>query len=182
MEVSALKDRAVDEGLPLGTVASEALHVLLLDALFAHPDSAIMAFQGGTCLHLVHGGYRYSENLDLAGSALDAAAARRIVERARPEAEKLVVQVFGAGEHGWKVPAKPDRVSAYWYAFTPEATQRRIRLKIEFARFPTYQPAVLPDRFLPQRHRTQLGKAGYEAIRRRARSVLEGAARAADLP
>jgi predicted nucleotidyltransferase component of viral defense system len=37
------------------------------------------------------------------------------------------------------------------------------------------------DRFLPQRHRAQLGSAGYEVVRRRAHHVLEGAARAAGL-
>lgn len=273
MWLPTLRDRAVEQGLPLGTVASEVLHILLLDALFAHPESAIMAFQGGTCLHLVHGSYRYSEDLDLAGRDLDATAARRILERARPEVEKLAVQVFGTGVHTWKAPGKPDRLSAYWYGFTPEATRQRIRVKVELARFPTYRPAVLPlrseldllrrrplvgalqapellaekvaavlgrrylkgrdlfdlwyldavlrtslddellrrklvdygvapsrervesriagvgvadlevemDRFLPQRHRSQLGSGGYEEIRRRARKVLEGAAKAAGL-
>ncbi|HVR29387.1 MAG TPA: nucleotidyl transferase AbiEii/AbiGii toxin family protein [Thermoanaerobaculia bacterium] len=273
MSLSALRDRAIDEGLPLGTVASEALHILLLDALFAHPGSAIMAFQGGTCLHLVHGSYRYSEDLDLAGRELDATAARRILERARPEVEKLAVQVFGAGEHAWKTPGRPGRLSAYWYHFTPDATRQRIRVKVEFASFPTYEPAVLPvrseldllrrrplvgalqahellaekvaavlgrrylkgrdlfdlwyldavlqtplddellrrklvdygvalsrerveariaaagaadleaemDRFLPQRHRAQLGGGGYDVVKRLAYGVLERAVRAAGL-
>lgn len=141
-----LRERAVADGLPLSVVAAEVLHVILLDALFAHPDSASMAFQGGTCLHLVHGGYRYSEDLDLAGRDLDAEAAREIIERARAEVEKLSVQVLGTGEHSWKAPSKPGRVAAYWYQFTPEASRQRIRVKVEFARFPTYQPVVSPVR------------------------------------
>jgi predicted nucleotidyltransferase component of viral defense system len=144
--IDAVRDRAVAEGLPLSVVAAEVLHVILLDALFAHPHGAAMTFQGGTCLHLVHGGYRYSEDLDLAGHDLDAETARQRIERARPEVEKLSVQVLGAGEHAWKAPARPGRIAAYWYHFTPEASGQRIRIKIEFARFPTYDPAVLPVR------------------------------------
>lgn len=146
MSVPLLRERAATEGLPLGIVAAEALHVVLLDALFAHPESEAMAFQGGTCLHLVHGGYRYSEDLDLVGRNLDAEAAARIVRRARPDVERLAVQVLGQGEHGWKSPRPAGRVSTHWFHFTPQATGQPIRVKIEFAHFPTYQAAVLPVR------------------------------------
>jgi predicted nucleotidyltransferase component of viral defense system len=141
-----LRERAAADGLPLSVVAAEVLHVILLDALFAHPGSGLMAFQGGTCLHLVHGGYRYSEDLDLAGRALDAEAARQIIGRVRPEVEKLSIQVLGAGEHAWKVPSRPGRIAAYWYHFTPVESGQRIRIKVELAQFPTYEPKVLPVR------------------------------------
>lgn len=146
MSLALLRERAAAEGLPLAIVAAESLHVILLDALFAHPGGAAMAFQGGTCLHLVHGGYRYSEDLDLAGRDLDGDAAARIVERARPEVERLALQVLGPGEHGWKPPRTRGRVSTHWFHFTPEATDQRIRVKIELARFPTYHEEVLPVR------------------------------------
>ena len=273
MSVSTLREQAVAEGLPLGIVAAETLHVILLDALFAHPGHD-MAFQGGTCLHLIHGGYRYSEDLDLAGQDLDAQAAWQIIERVRSEVEKLSVQVLGPGLHAWKSPSRVGRISTHWFHFTPEATGQRIRVKIEFARFPTYEPAVLPvrsefdllhrrplvsalqpsellaekvaavlgrrylkgrdlfdlwyleavlqtsldgallgrklddydvvvtrehvreriavvaaadlqaemERFLPRRHRTQLGGEGYEVVRRRAQAVLERAAQALGSP
>lgn len=144
MSLAALRERAAAERVPLAIVAAEALHVVLLDALFAHPNSQAMAFQGGTCLHLIHGGYRYSEDLDLAGQDLDGAAAGEIIERARSEVERLSIQVMGPGQPTWKTPARPSRLSTYWFHFTPENTRQKIRVKIEFARFPTYQPAVLP--------------------------------------
>ncbi len=146
MSVRILRERAVAEGLPLGIVAAETLHVILLDALFAHPGSENMAFQGGTCLHLIHGGYRYSEALDLAGRDLDASAAQRIIERVSSDVEKLSVQVLGPGRHAWKSPSRPGRISTHWFHFTPEATGQRIRVKLEFACFPTYEPAVLAVR------------------------------------
>lgn len=146
IRVAELRERAVEEGLALGVVAAEALHVILLDALFAHPTSAMMAFQGGTCLHLVHGGYRYSEDLDLAGRELDESAARQIITRIRSEVEKLSVQVLGPGTGEWKPPSRSGRVCAYWFHFTPEQIGQRIRVKIEFAAFPTYGGAVLPVR------------------------------------
>lgn len=146
MSIPLLRERAATEGLPLGIVAAESLHVILLDALFAHPDSEAMAFQGGTCLHLVHGGYRYSEDLDLAGRDLDADRAARIIERARPDAERLTLQVLGRGAVEWKPPRTRGRVSTHWLHFTPEATGQRIRVKIELARFPTYHGTVRPVR------------------------------------
>lgn len=149
MSLALVRERAAEEGLPLGVVAAECLHLILLDALFAHADTgseATMGFQGGTCLHLVHGGYRYSEDLDLAGRDLDGAVAGRIVERARPEVERLAVQVLGQGEADWKALRTRGRVSTCWFHFTPEATGQRIRVKIELARFPTYQATVLPLR------------------------------------
>lgn len=118
MSIALLRERAAAEGLPLGIVAAESLHVILLDALFAHPDSEAMAFQGGTCLHLVHGGYRYSEDLDLVGRDLDGDTAARIMDRARPDVERLAVQVLGQGEHGWKPPRTRDRISTHWGAAT----------------------------------------------------------------
>ena len=146
MALPELRERAALEGVPLSIVAAESLHVILLDALFAHPRSQGMAFQGGTCLHLVHGGQRYSEDVDLAGDALDADAARRIVHGARGEAEKMAVQALGPGDHAWKVSSRPSRVSTYWFHFTPDTWRQRIRVKLEFAHFPVYRPAVLPVR------------------------------------
>jgi predicted nucleotidyltransferase component of viral defense system len=146
MSLVTLRQHAASQGLSLEVIAGEALQVVILDALFAFPGSELMGFQGGTCLHLVHGGHRHSEDLDLAGADLDAAAARRIVERARPEVEKLSIQLLGSGEPAWKEPGPRGRVATHWFHFTPEATGRRIRVKIELARFPTYRAAVLPVR------------------------------------
>ncbi|HSF17530.1 MAG TPA: nucleotidyl transferase AbiEii/AbiGii toxin family protein [Vicinamibacteria bacterium] len=146
MSIALLRERAAAEGLPLGTVAAEVLHVILLDALFARPGSEVMAFQGGSCLHLVHGAYRYSEDLDLAGTTLDAVSAEQIVARVREPTEKLVVQILGTGEHAWRAPRVAGLMSTYWYQFTPGSLGRRIRVKIELACFPTHRPAVLPVR------------------------------------
>jgi predicted nucleotidyltransferase component of viral defense system len=141
-----LRERAAGEGLPLAIVAAEAVHVILLDALFARPETESMAFQGGTCLHLVHGGYRYSEDLDLAGATLDGETAELVVGSARESTEKLVVQLLGMGEHSWRPPRVSGRVTTCWYGFTPESLGRQIRVKIELARFPIHRPAVLPVR------------------------------------
>lgn len=84
--------------------------------------------------------------MDLAGRNLDAPAAARIVERARPDVERLTVQVLGQGEHGWAPPRSKGHVSTHWFHFTPQATGQRIRVRIDFARFPTYTRAVLPVR------------------------------------
>lgn len=134
-----LRQRAADEGLPLATVVGEALHVVILDALFGQAESAAVAFQGGTCLHLVYGGYRFSEDIDLAGEALDSATALAIVDGARSEIEKLAVQILGHGAHEWRPPRNTaSRVQTFWYLFQPSGSPSKTRVKLEFARFPTY--------------------------------------------
>lgn len=140
MSWELLRQRAAEEGVPLAATLGEALHVLILDALFARPSSDAMAFQGGTCLHLVHGGYRFSEDLDFAGSELDAETAAGLVLEARGDIEKLTVQLLGPGDAEWRSPPDPrKRVQVFWYRFLPAGAGLKIRVKIEMARFPAYR-------------------------------------------
>jgi len=50
-------------------VLKEALQALVLDYLYNHPTYRKLNFYGGTCLHLVYGLNRLSEDLDLDNSA-----------------------------------------------------------------------------------------------------------------
>ena len=61
---------AARSGVSARIVAMESIQVHLLDALFSQPESTQVAFQGGTCLRLVYGGYRYSEDIDLVSTAV----------------------------------------------------------------------------------------------------------------
>ncbi len=130
----------------MSVVAAEALHVVILDALFTAPASSAMTFQGGTCIHLVHGGYRFSEDLDFAGQTLDFVAASKLLQQARPAVERMAVAVLGPGDHRWKEPKQRGRVQSWRYAFTPAGTQQTVRVKVELAQFPVYKPAPLAVR------------------------------------
>lgn len=136
-----VRDLAAERGVPLATLLGEVLHVLILDALFSLPESEGVALQGGTCLHLVHGGYRYSEDLDLTGERLDAVLAATLVERARPEVERLTVQVLGPGPVEWKGSRQSEaKVGTYWFHYLPAGSERKVRVKLDFARYPAYTP------------------------------------------
>jgi predicted nucleotidyltransferase component of viral defense system len=141
-----LHDRAANQGLPLSTIIAEVLQLVALDALFSLPESQHLCFQGGTCIHLLHGGYRYSEDLDFAGSFIDRDVSHTIIAKSRSSIEKGTAQILGPGESEWRVPrVKPHRrIFAYWYHFRPQGARIKYRLKIEFGRYPVYEPKVYP--------------------------------------
>ncbi|MFC1496034.1 nucleotidyl transferase AbiEii/AbiGii toxin family protein, partial [Candidatus Margulisiibacteriota bacterium] len=64
-----LQTRANAEGLPLKIIEKEALQIYILGEFFSLPESSHFTFQGGTCLRLVYGGVRYSEDLDFVTTA-----------------------------------------------------------------------------------------------------------------
>ena len=142
MLLSTLKDKAREQGLPLQTVAVEALHIILLDALFSQSESQGMAFQGGTATHLLHGGYRYSEDLDFAGAELTSNNAMLLVQKSQQAVEKNVMQILGSGSASWKTPEPKSSTRVYtsWFHFHPAGEPLTLRVKLEFAQFPVYNP------------------------------------------
>jgi predicted nucleotidyltransferase component of viral defense system len=143
-----LKQQAAEYQLPLATVAAEALHLAILEGLFSRTESRAVTFQGGTSIHLLHGGYRFSEDLDFAGEDLHWQAAAALLTRAQSGIEKLVTQILGLGRHEWKLPdeKKAKRIYAAWYAFQPQSERQKFRIKIEFAHYPVYRSQPLAVR------------------------------------
>lgn len=141
-----LKEKAAEEGLPLSRVVAEVLHLVALDAIFALKESQLICFQGGTCLHLLYGGYRYSEDLDFAGEKISFELATQIVKKASSVIERGIIQVLGSGECQWRFPSasKASRNFSYWLLFQPAEVRQKFRLKMELARYPFYRPKVLP--------------------------------------
>ncbi|MDZ7394041.1 MAG: nucleotidyl transferase AbiEii/AbiGii toxin family protein [candidate division KSB1 bacterium] len=135
-----LTEGARKQRVPLSTLVAEVFHLAVLEGLFARPESAKIAFQGGTCLHLVYGGYRYSEDLDFAGIEADAEFSRQLVSAARSAIEKMVVQMLGVGTAEWRLATvAKGKVASHWFFFQPQGQAQRYRLKIEFGRYPAYQ-------------------------------------------
>jgi len=145
MLMPILQEKAREQGLPLATVVAEVLHLIALDILFSRPESHKVGLQGGTSIHLLYGGYRYSEDLDFAGEGLDYDLACKLVSRSSSEVEKLTVQMLGVGEASWRFPppAAGRRVHSFWFYFRPQGGRRKFRLKMEFAGYPVYEPQVL---------------------------------------
>ncbi len=148
MLLTTLTQTAAEAKLPLATVAAEALHLAILEGLFNRAESAPANFQGGTAIHLLHGGYRFSEDLDFAGEKLTWEAAETLIAQAQSGIEKLVLLMLGLGRHSWQLPPakKKRRIYAAWYAFQPQGQQQKFHVKIECAHYPVYQPQPLAVR------------------------------------
>jgi len=172
-----LKEKAAEQGLPLSTVVAEVLHLVALDAIFALKESQLICFQGGTCLHLLYGSYRYSEDLDFAGEKISPELAAQIVKKAGSAIEKSVIQVLGSGECQWRFPAasKASRNFSCWFLFQPGGVRQKYRLKIELARYPFYRPKVLPvksDLDFLQRRSLVTGLSAEELLAEKVGAVL----------
>jgi len=146
--LSDLHDKAAEQGLPLSTIVAEFMHLIALNALFSLLESEKICFLGGTSIHLLHGGYRYSEDLDFAGAQVDREFSGKIVEKSRSAIEKGMVQLLGDGESEWRFPRRISnpRVFIYWYIFSPRGYRQKFRLKMEFGKYVVYEPEVYPVR------------------------------------
>lgn len=160
-------------------VVAEVLHLAALEGLFGRPESEILHFQRGTSIHLLYGGYRFSEDLDFAGERLTWTSAKQLVTVARSHIQKLVTQILGPGEHVWKYPQTPQQRKVYtvWYTFRPRDRQQAYRLKMEFAHYPIYQPRSLPIRSefdLMQRRMLVTGLSSQELLAEKIAAVFGG--------
>lgn len=141
-----LQEKARENGLPFGTMIAEVLHLIVLNALFAVPESQAIRFQGGTSIHLLYGGYRYSEDLGFAGESVTPSGVQRLVARSQSNVEKGIVQYLGPGTLEWRLPEflRARQIHTVWLLFRPQSRRQKYRLKLEFAEYPTYEPTVLP--------------------------------------
>jgi len=141
-----LKEKAKEQGLPLSTVVGEVLHLVVLDVIFAMPDSRSICFQGGTSIHLLYRGYRYSEDLDFTGERLEQQLAQKFIKKSQSEIEKHITQLLGNGQFQWHFPSVPasHRIYIYWLNFQPHGMRQKFRAKIEFACYPVYHTKIIP--------------------------------------
>lgn len=143
---SLLQEKARENGLPFGTMMAEILHLIVLDALFAVSESQAIRFQGGTSIHLLYGGYRYSEDLDFAGESISPSVVQQLVAKSQSNVEKGTVQYLGPGTFEWRLPefSRTGQIHTVWFLFQPQGQRQKYRLKLEFAEYSTYEPTILP--------------------------------------
>jgi nucleotidyltransferase AbiEii toxin of type IV toxin-antitoxin system len=143
-----LQNKAAELGLPLDIMTAEIMHLAALDVLFSGQDSDLLCFRGGTSLHLLHGGYRYSEDLDFAGEKLAPSSAEKLMKRSQSSIEKAITQILGSGRFEWRYPKrKPNpRVFTTWVLFQPPPFRNKYRLKLEFGHFAVHEPKFFPIR------------------------------------
>jgi predicted nucleotidyltransferase component of viral defense system len=109
---------------------SEQLQLLLLDRIYARTGSERLVFQGGTALRWIHGGTRFSEDLDFVTWLPMQTIAARFADLAQRMLPACIAQ-FGPGIAELK--PKPSRLNAYraFFIFRPQNQRRRIAIKLE---------------------------------------------------
>lgn len=133
-------------GVPIRLLYMEAMHLLILETLFSQKLSEKIAFQGGTSIHLLYGGDRFSEDLDFSCGDLKLEELYQLMKISNTMINKNIVQEFGKGSIKWKYPElnRASKVKKWWCIFSPEGTSSKIQVKMEFAFFPYYEKKILP--------------------------------------
>ena len=135
-----IERQAVDEGVSARVVAMEAIQRQLLDALYADPRALTIAFQGGTCLRLVHGGHRYSEDLDLVSTEITDEAADELMASAARRAGPRLALVLGPCDARLDAPkvGAEGRMRAWWFRAQRQGAREVLRVKTELGRYPAH--------------------------------------------
>lgn len=144
MALEPLKKLASEEGLPLHTIAAELIQIAFLDALYAQKESTEIVFHGGTCIRLLHGGYRYSEDLDFAVPKLGHGQLRSVLKKIIDRTKHLLTTVIGNLDI--ELAERPDRgknIFIWWLKAVPLDYRGKIHVKLEFGHYPVYQKRPL---------------------------------------
>ena len=147
--LDTLRKRAEEEGLPLRVILKEALQIYALAALYSQPASERVTFQGGTCLRLVHGTPRYSEDMDFV-TTLDSKELSVLFEPVSRDVARLA-PLFD-GEITLHVQKATAEISRWRIRYRAAREQDSTSVSLEFAPYPAYsvQRVVLaPPMILP---------------------------------
>lgn len=143
MIIDELLIKAQAEGLPVKILEKEALQIYILSELFALPESTQLTFQGGTCLRLVYGGPRYSEDLDFV-TTLNNSQIDRIVNGLTKAIARLE-PLFGG-----KFIVKKQKESPTFFRYRIHNEKENYHdsffVSVEFARYPAYTINLAPLR------------------------------------
>ncbi len=142
-------ERAGEEQLPRRVILKEALQVYSLATIYGQPASNRITFQGGTCLRLVYGGPRYSEDVDFVTTLSDAELAV-LFEPVSREVSRLG-PLFD-GEITTRVQKTTSEIVRWRVYYQAAREQDSTSVSLEFAPYPAYTdhvgvlrpPLVLP--------------------------------------
>jgi len=130
-----LRRRAEEERLPLRVILKETLQIYSLAAIYGHPTSEQIVFQGGTCLRLIYGGPRYSEDLDFVTS-LAPGALSDLFDPVQREMAKL--GPLFEGDIYMRIQKSTEEITR-WKLYLQSARQSETTsVSLEFAPYPAY--------------------------------------------
>ena len=128
---------------------SELLQLLLLDTLYSLSGSHQVFFHGGTALRWIHGGPRFSEDLDFVTN-LPTRKLKSLLEQGQPKASLACTAQFGPGRLEQQIKSSRKAAFKAFCIYRPQAQRERIAVKLEFERLATGQrpetaPHILRD-------------------------------------
>lgn len=134
-------ERAKEEGIPEKVLLKEALQIYILSELYALAESSKITFQGGTCLRLIYGGPRYSEDLDFV-----AEASLQELESVFLSLKKSIPKIgplFSAALELKKQKEHP-RFLRWKLHYLTEPVAKSFSVNIKLARYPAYTQNLSP--------------------------------------
>jgi len=125
----------------LRTKQAEVAQLIVLHALFSMRDSKEIIFQGGTSIRWLHGGLRFSEDLDFVTS-LPRDKIVSLVDSVAEHIRRQMVANFGTGT--LSVREKKFHPSSFkaFVDFQPSMVREKISVKIELEKL---VPGIKPD-------------------------------------
>jgi predicted nucleotidyltransferase component of viral defense system len=136
-----LVSRATDEGLPLRVLVKEALQIYALSEIYKEPESRQITFQGGTCLRLVYGGMRYSEDIDFV-SPLPARELELLFQRV--SRDLVSVGPLFEGEITMRIQKESANLVRWRVYYQAKAGRDSTSFSVEFAAYPAYTVHIGP--------------------------------------
>lgn len=128
---------------------SELLQLLLLDTLYSLSGTDRLIFHGGTALRWIHGGPRFSEDLDFV-TGLTIKKTSLLWERSRPKMVLACSAQFGPGLLEQQIKSSRKEAFKAFCIYRPENQRERIAVKLEVerlaaGRLPVNEPHILRD-------------------------------------
>jgi len=139
VNLDKIRDKAHAQGVTIGLVLKELIHLLVLEYLFRKGAFSNLVFQGGTALRIAYQGVRYSEDLDFVLRKKSSRFFDGLPEvlKALPAAMRPF-PLFGEG-----IELKVQKNTATFKRFTlslpVEGLKVRDRTNIEVANIPSYE-------------------------------------------
>jgi hypothetical protein len=110
---------------------AELMQLLLLDSLYALSGSEHVVFQGGTAIRWIHGGMRFSEDLDFV-THLPSDSVQGLLTRLQAKVSTACIAQFGPGMLEQTPKGKRADAVKTFFIFRPEDRRGRIAVKMEF--------------------------------------------------
>jgi len=109
---------------------SELFQLILLQHLYARPESQHLVFQGGSAIRWCHGGERFSEDLDFV-TLLDRTSLEKLMRSVETPARRESIAHFGPGRLTVTPRGRRDEGTVWRSVFEPQTARDRITVKVE---------------------------------------------------